>query len=223
LNCANCPGAGKGLPNYWYSRGGVLGGHETKENSKQTFLVLPYRLRDFELRLKYRFLTPEGNSGIQFRSRMLDPETCRVGGYQADIDATGKFDGSLYDEAGVAGGRATLSDRGARTTWNAENQRSATRFADTQELLKVVHIGDWNEVKLVARGNHITYSINDRVMTELIDESPNAVRDGFLALHDGCAVQGWKGEKARLAAQPLHAIAINIRSGHDHQFTIRES
>jgi hypothetical protein len=177
----------KGLPNYWYSRGGVLGGHETKENSKQTFLVLPFRLRDFELRLKYRFLTPEGNSGIQFRSRMLDPETCRVGGYQADIDATGKFDGSLYDEAGVAGGRATLSDRGARTTWNAENQRSATRFADTQELLKVVHIGDWNEVKLVARGNHITYSINDRVMTELIDESPNAVRDGFLALqlHEG--------------------------------------
>lgn len=177
----------KGLADYWYARDGVIGGRETTENSKQTFLILPYRLRDFELRLKYKFLSPEGNSGIQFRSKVLDPQTYRVGGYQADFDATGKFDGSIYDEAGVVGGRATMSDRGDRTTWDAKNQRKAVKIADSQQLPGAIHIGNWNDVKLVARGNHITYSINGHVMTELIDQSPNAAREGVLALqlHQG--------------------------------------
>jgi hypothetical protein len=177
----------KGLEDYWYSRDGVLGGRQTKENSRQTFLVFPVRLRDFELRLKYKFVSPEGNSGIQFRSRVLDQETYRVGGYQADIDATGAYAGSIYDEAGVVGGRATLSNRGDKTTWNAENERHAVEIADSQELLKVINVGDWNDVTLVAKANHVTYSINGRVMTELIDESPNAAREGVLALqlHEG--------------------------------------
>jgi len=177
----------KGLADYWYAKDGVIGGHETQENSKQTFLVFPFRLRDFELRLKYKFLSPQGNSGIQFRSKILDQETWRVGGYQADIDAAGSFDGSLYDEAGVVGGRGTLGRRGDKTTWNAQNQRAAVKIADSEELLKVIHIGDWNDVTLVAQGNHITYSINGHVMTELIDDSPNAAREGILALqlHQG--------------------------------------
>jgi 3-keto-disaccharide hydrolase len=91
-------------------------------------------LRDFELRLKYKFVSPQGNSGIQFRSKILDQETYRVGGYQADIDATGAYDGSIYDEAGVVGGRGTSSNRGDKTTWNAENQRHAVKIADSQEL-----------------------------------------------------------------------------------------
>jgi hypothetical protein len=94
---------------------------------------------------------------------------------------------SIYDEAGVVGGRGRLSNRGDKTTWNAENQRHAVKIADSQELLKVINVGDWNDVTLVAKANHITYSINGRVMTELIDESPNAAREGVLALqlHEG--------------------------------------
>jgi hypothetical protein len=177
----------RGLADYWYAKDGVVGGHQTKANSKQTFLILPVRLRDFELRLKYRFVSPEGNSGIQFRSKILDNESYRVGGYQADMDATARFDGSIYDEAGVAGGRGTLSERGDKTTWNAENERQTQKFADSDELLKAIKAGDWNDVVLIARGNHITYVINDHVMTDLVDESPNALREGVLALqlHQG--------------------------------------
>lgn len=177
----------KGLEDYWYSRDGILGGHQTKESSRQTFLVLPFRLRDFELRLKYKFASPQGNSGIQFRSKILDQQTYRVGGYQADIDAAGAYDGSIYDEAGVVGGRGTLSNRGDKTIWNAENQRHTVKIADSQELLKAINVGGWNDFKLVAKANHITYSINGRVMTELIDQSPNAAREGVLALqlHEG--------------------------------------
>jgi Domain of Unknown Function (DUF1080) len=180
----------KGLPNYWYAKDGILGGHQTREDSKQTFLVYPFILRDFELHLKYKFVLPQGNSGIQFRSKILDLGTFSVGGYQADMDAAGDFDGSIYDEAGIAGTRGTLSARGVRTTWTAENQPEATKIADSQELKTYINVGDWNDVVLIARGNHITYSINGHVMTELIDESPGALREGVLALqlHEGFAM-----------------------------------
>jgi hypothetical protein len=179
----------KGLADYWYVKDGVFDGHQTKENSKQTFLIFPFILRDFELRLKYKFVSPEGNSGIQFRSKIIDPDTSRVGGYQADMDATGKFDGSIYDEAGVAGARDTLSNRGEKTVWNSSNERQVTK--SDEDLQNVIHLGDWNDVVLVARGNHITYTINGHVMTDLIDESPKALRDGVLALqlHHGFTME----------------------------------
>ena len=43
-------------------------------------------------------------------------------------------------------------------------------------------MGDWNDVILVAQGNHMTYTINGHLMTDLTDESPKAVREGVLAL-----------------------------------------
>jgi Domain of Unknown Function (DUF1080) len=48
-------------------------------------------------------------------------------------------------------------------------------------------MGDWNDAILVARGNHITYSINGHVMTDLVDASRAALEAGRLALqlHEG--------------------------------------
>src|SRR3974390_1610884 len=62
----------EGLEDYWSVKDGVISGHETKEKSKQTFLVCTAaKFSDFELRLKYKFATPDGNSGVQFRSKVL--------------------------------------------------------------------------------------------------------------------------------------------------------
>ena len=195
----------KGLKNYWYSKDGILGGRQTKEAAKQTFLVFPFLLRDFELQLKYRFASPLGNSGIQFRSKILDQSSYQVGGYQADLDASGDFDGSIYDEAGIAGLRGTLSARGDSTTWNTENRREATKIADTRELKTFIHVGDWNDVVLIARGIHITYTINGHIMTELIDESPKALHEGVLALqlHEGLEMDiQFKDGKIRSLDEP---------------------
>jgi hypothetical protein len=173
-----------GLADYWSVRDGSISGHQTKDLSKQTFLVFqPLKVTDFELRLKYRFASPEGNSGIQFRSMMLDTEAYRVGGYQADFDAELQYDGSLYDEAGVAGDRGTLSDRGEKTTWDANNQRHPEPLGESgSDLKQLIRPGDWNDVLLVAKGNHVVYSINGHVMSELVDDSPSALREGVLAL-----------------------------------------
>jgi len=50
-----------------------------------------------------------------------------------------------------------------------------------------INVGDWNDAVLVASGNHITYSINGHIMTDLVDNSPAALLAGRLALqlHQG--------------------------------------
>lgn len=180
-------GLWNGLPNYWYEQDHILNGRQSAEAAKHTFLVYPYVLHNFKFRVEYRFLSDRGNSGIQFRSKLIDPTAIRVGGYQADIDASGDFDGSIYDEAGAAGGRGAMSSRGNRTVWSATNEKHETAFADPKELGKSIHIHDWNELDLVVCDNFVRYSINGHVMTELVDNSPQALHDGILALqlHEG--------------------------------------
>lgn len=192
----------KGLAGYWHSSSDrILTGHQSLEQARQTFLVLPIELRDFEFRLKYRFMSAEGNSGLQFRSKLVDPEGYRVAGYQADFDATGNFDGSIYEE----GGRGALSARGDKTEWDQNNRQKRTPFADTRELLKSIRVGDWNDLVVVAKGAHVTYEINGQLMTELVDESPNGSREGVLALqlHEGIAMTvQFKEGKLRLLDRP---------------------
>lgn len=173
----------EGLEGYWTVKDGAISGYETKDKSKQTFLIYKEaNFADFELHIKYKFASSEGNSGIQFRSKVLDEKSYRVGGYQADFDAGAGFDGSIYDEAGVAGGRGTMSNRGEKTVWDAENKRKNEKLPGDTDLKKVIKIGDWNDIVLVAKGNHITYTINGQLMTDLTDDSPKALKDGILAL-----------------------------------------
>jgi Domain of Unknown Function (DUF1080) len=173
-----------GFPGYWSVRDGTISGHQAKDTSRQTFLIFSgLKVSDFELHLKCRFASPEGNSGIQFRSMVLEPETYRVGGYQADFDAESEYTGSIYDEAGVAGDRGTMSNRGEKTIWDADNKRHSEPLGENDaDLKKSIKPGDWNDVVLVAKGNHVVYSINGRVMTEMVDDSPAALREGVLAL-----------------------------------------
>src|SRR3984893_11411414 len=136
-----------GLAEYWSVRDGSISGHQTKDMSKQTFLVFSaFKVTDFELHLIYRFASPEGNSGIQFRSTVLDSETYRVGGYQADFDAEVEYDGTIYDEAGVAGNRGNMSNRGEKTTGDAGNNRHSQPLGESgDDLKKLIKLGDWND------------------------------------------------------------------------------
>ena len=76
-----------------------------------------------------------------------------------------------------------MSNRGEKTVWDADNKRKNEKLGDGGDALKkLLKIGDWNDVVLVAKGNHITYSINGKVMTDLTDDSPKALQEGVIAL-----------------------------------------
>jgi putative heme-binding domain-containing protein len=184
----------EGLEGYWSVKDGVIDGSETKDKSKQTFLILsaskadPKQFGNFEMHFKYKFATSTGNSGLQFRSKILDEKTYRVGGYQADFDGNAQYDGGFYDEAGVAGKRGIMANRGFKTTWDIANKRiNEPLELSKAEAAKVVTKGDWNSMVLTAKGNTMRIAINGKLLGELIDNSPKAVHEGVIAfqMHAG--------------------------------------
>ena len=88
---------------HWSVQDGAITGKTTPETliKSNTFLVWQGgKPADFVLRLKFKM--QGGNSGVQYRSKLLDPEKYIVGGYQADIDSTGElplYNPDVYAEA----------------------------------------------------------------------------------------------------------------------------
>jgi hypothetical protein len=185
----------EGLEGYWSVVDGAIQGSETKENSKQTNLILlcskdnPEKFANFEIRYSFKWVTPDGNSGMQIRGKIDNPEMFHVGGYQADIDAGNSYTGIIYDEGNVAGGRGIMSNRGEKTVWDAENKRTNTPLekSNAEIAAQIKPVGEWNEAVVIANGNHITYSINGQVTTEMTDNSPKACKDGVIGIqmHSG--------------------------------------
>lgn len=205
----------EGYPGYWSVKDGAITGSETSANSKHTFLVLsaskaePAKFGNFEIHFSYRWteIGKKGNSGLQFRSKIIDEKGYKVGGYQADFDVIGQYDGGYYDEAGVAGKRGIFAPRGSKTTWDASNKKkleplpSGKSSKDLKAVIKPV--GEWNAYILVANGNHLSSKVNGELMAELIDESPNALKDGVLAfqIHSGATMTiQFKDVKIKLLA-----------------------
>src|SRR5690606_19060803 len=87
----------KGLEGRWSVEDGAITGRNTADDplDHNTFLVWQGgEPADFELRFEFRIRG--GNSGVQYRSRVLDEQRFIVTGYQADIDSGTRFTGMNY-------------------------------------------------------------------------------------------------------------------------------
>jgi len=171
----------KGDEKFWRVADGAIVGETTAENPlpHNAFLVWDRGdVDDFELRLKFRISgTPSANSGIQFRGS-IRPDG-HVVGYQADMDRSGGYVGTLYDEAARGG----LAGRGQKVVISETGEKKSEQVADAAELLKKVNLDDWNEYTIRAQGNQITLKINGQVTAEVIDHDPQGLdRIGKLAL-----------------------------------------
>ena len=185
----------EGLEGYWSVEDGAIQCKETKETSKQSDLILssskdyPEKFANFELHYSWKMVTPDGNSGVQFRSEIDNPKMLHVGGYQADIDAKNSYTGIIYCEGQVAGGRGIMSNRGEKTVWDADNNRTNMKLPESGDDLKkaIKSIGEWNDCIVIADGSHMTYSINGHITTDLTDNSPKGRKDGVIGLqmHQG--------------------------------------
>jgi hypothetical protein len=169
-----------GDPAVWSVEDGVITGRTTDQVTLQdnTFLIWEGgMLDDFQLTLEFRILG--GNSGIQYRSQVMDKEKWRVGGYQADIDSANQYSGILYDELG----RGILAQRGQRVLIAEDGERLVTLFGTGDELKNAIHNQQWNRYKIIARGPVLQHMINDQLMSETADEQLDAREtSGVLAL-----------------------------------------
>lgn len=186
-----------GLPGFWSVRDGAITGRTTAEMplKANTFLVWQGGdVKNFELHLSFRLLCDNtesrANSGIQYRSKFLDAPTFALGGYQSDIDFTRPYIGMFYEEKGrgimmKAGERIRVLPGGADGKPKIETAGAPT---DLAELVASFHKSDWNEMTIIARGNHFEHYVNGKLTAEATDLDPaKAAASGLLGfqLHAG--------------------------------------
>jgi hypothetical protein len=174
-----------GNPKLWSVKDGVIQGQTTKDNPTQGNTFLIYTINeyaDFELRFSYKI--EGGNSGVQYRSKVVKPENWVVGGYQADFEAGKKYSGILYDEANVAGGRGIMAERGESVVWGEDCKKQvAGSLGKSDEIQAKIKAGDWNDYVIIARGNQLMHQINGAKTVEVTDNcEAKRLKKGVLAL-----------------------------------------
>jgi len=182
-----------GNPKLWSVQDGAITGKTSDSGdtkiSHNTFLVWENgTVRDFELTFKYRI--EKGNSGVQYRSKLLEagPFGSVVSGYQADFEAGKTYSGILYEEKG----RGILAKRGEKTEVGDDGKPKVTgQVGDSNEIQAAIKDEQWNDYKIVAKGNHVQHFINGKQTVDVTDnDAKNAPKEGILALqiHAGPAM-----------------------------------
>ncbi len=179
----------EGSDKLWSVQDGALTGKTSSEGDTSikhnTFLVWKGgTVSDFELTFKYRI--EKGNSGVQYRSKVLPPGESGsiVSGYQADFEAGKMHSGILYEERG----RGILAKRGEQTkiVVGADGKKPKVevtgKVGDSAEIQAAIKDEDWNEYKIVAKGNHLEHFINGKKTVDVTDEHEGAAKDGIIAL-----------------------------------------
>ena len=197
----------KGNPDFWSVRDGAITGQSTatKVVDANTFLVWQGgEPANFELRLKFRLTAQNakgwGNSGVQYRSRVIDAEKFVVGGYQADIDSPFRYTGMLYEERGRGilmnpGQKVRVGPAEAAAAAPADAKKGKGKAGPrpkidvlgtpttAEQIQAVLKMGDWNELRIVANGNQLQHFVNGVLTADVTDADPAvAPKSGVIAL-----------------------------------------
>lgn len=187
----------KGQPEFWSVKDGAITGQTTAGNpaKENTFLIWDGEASDFELSFNYRILDKDGegkgygNSGVQYRSKVVNPDYSVVAGYQADFEIGNTYSGILYEEKG----RGILAQRGQKVAikeGEAPNKPAIEvtgEVGKSDEIQAAIKQGDWNEYVIKAKGNHLQHFINGKQTVDVTDETEVGARTGVIAiqLHAG--------------------------------------
>jgi hypothetical protein len=183
----------KGQPEFWSVKDGAITGQTTKDLrvKENTFLIWQDgEVADFELTCKYKIVDADGksagfgNSGIQYRSKVVKPEYSVVAGYQADFECGKTYSGILYEEKR----RGILAQRGQKVVIKDGAKPEVTgEVGKSEEIQAAIMPAEWNEYKIVAKGGHLQHFINGKQTVDVTDESTAGAKMGVLAfqLHAG--------------------------------------
>ncbi len=154
------------IGNTWEVAGGAVTGKLAPGRDKHTYLCSRQSYKDFEIRFQVRLKNGVGNSGLQVRSKVVDPAEFIVAGPQVEIEAV-KYAG-VYGE---------------KTTGKFMKEVPA---ADVPRFFKAAAFNDY-VVRCV--GKHITVTVNG---TTIVDDTfPEIDTAGIIAfqLHGTAKVE----------------------------------
>ncbi len=179
-----------GDPKLWSVKDGAIRGETTAENPAQgnTFLIWKAGVtKDFQLHISFR-CTANNNSGIQYRSKHISEGRVRnpwvVRGYQHEIRNEVDLPsvaGFIYSEGGRRGRMCLV---GEKATWGEDGKKNVTdTLIDAEGYKKLFNLDDWNDVVIIAKGNHLQHYLNGTLILDCTDNHPElALREGILAL-----------------------------------------
>jgi hypothetical protein len=154
---------------HWRIENGAFIGEVTAAKQLKTNTFMIYRgdvPENFEFKAEYR-ISPEGNSGVQYRSERVENIAYALKGYQADIDGANRYTGQNYEERG----RGFLAMRGEQSVLKEGQKPTITgKVGNSDELKSKIRNNDWNQIHIIANGNHILHYINGVLMSETTDE-----------------------------------------------------
>ena len=163
----------------WSVRDGVIHGETTKEvpTKGNTFLIWKDEIADFELRLSFR-CSASNNSGIQYRSERVTSgrgasNKWVLRGYQHEIRNEEDFPNVpsfIYDEKGSRGRICLI---GEKAVWNEDGKKViGDPLINQEDFKELMKIDDWNDVVIIAKGNHIQHYLNGRLVLDFQDNHP---------------------------------------------------
>ena len=179
---------------FWSVKDGVMRGETTNGHpaTDDSNLVLYDRKHsDFDLRFAFR-CSAAYQSGVQYRSgRFVEPTPTNAWasrGYQCELRNGNDFpnvSGSLNYEAS---NRGRICLVGEKAVWENGKKTVAATLIDAAGYVKLFKLNDWNEVVIIAKGNHIQHFLNGTQILDFTDKDPQlALTQGsvILLLHAG--------------------------------------
>lgn len=153
----------------WTVRDGVILG----EGSADRLAYLVWQddeLTDFELTLSYR-LPGKGNTGIEIRARPDVTGKRPFEGYHADLGHVG-IGPRILGAWDFHFARRTEypCPRGTRLMIDTDGRSHATEI-DGALTIDDLHSHDWNDIRIVARGNRFQFFINGKPASEFTDNA----------------------------------------------------
>ncbi len=177
-----------GNPKFWRVENGAIVGESTQANpSGNSYIVYrPLTAKDFTLKFEIK-VEGDGGSGIQYRSRTGLPwlaniapnVTANVGpvnldwmmtGPQADFWPSRVYTGQFYSENTPM---RILAWRGQVVeVFGAASKKLMGTIGDRTALGAIVHMNDWNQYIVIARGGTFLHIVNGQLFSAMIDDDP---------------------------------------------------
>ena len=139
--------------------GAIVGGSLETVVPRNEFLCTTSSWGDFELKFQVRLKGKTANSGVQIRSKLVDPKKFVVHGPQADMGQ--QYWGALYDES----------------------RRKKVLAGPAKDVIeKIVKYDDWNDYTIRCEGPRIRLWLNGTLTVDYTEPDDKIERTGIIGL-----------------------------------------
>lgn len=146
----------------WYVEDGLLVS-ESGPDKEYGYLGTDRHFKDFEINLEFK-QEADGNSGVFIRSTV---DGTKVSGWQVEVAPPGHDTGGIYESYG----RGWL-------------------IKPDPEKDKALKYGDWNQMKIIVKGDRVQSFLNGVEMVDFSDEKIGQGEGGvLLQIHDGGGIK----------------------------------